>query len=233
MVTDPEVSLPAPVRMPRKRRSTATVRELILETARAVFSARGFARTTIRDVADEADVTTATIFRQFGSKANLFEEAIAEPYGRFVSEYIDSWESFLPGVESNEALVRGFVTSFYDFVLENKDLIAIYSYVTRFESDVFQSAAGESVLSRELKRVEDWIRRDGEKYGFYDLDIPLTLRCCCAVVIGVVIHEDLLLPAMPLRPTRERLIREMTTLILKGVSARRSTSALPPAGGTQ
>jgi AcrR family transcriptional regulator len=206
-------------RLPRRRRSSATVRELILDTARVVFSHRGYPGTTMRDVADEAGVTNATIFRQFKTKAKLFEEAVAEPYSRFVSEYVDSWASFLPKIESNEELVRGFVTSFYDFVVENKDLIATYSYFTRFESAA--AGQGESVLSRELTRIEDWIQRDGEKYGFYDLDIPLTLRCCCSLVIGMVIHDDLLLPPLPRRPTRERIIREITALILKGVSARR------------
>jgi len=184
-----------------------------------VFSHRGYPGTTMRDVAEEAGVTSATIFRQFGNKANLFEEAVAEPYSRFVTEYIESCEEFLPRVESNEELVRRFVTSFYDFVVENKDLMATYSYFTRFEAAASGGPGAESVLSRELKRVEEWIQRDGEKYGFYDLDIPLTLRCCCSVVIGMVIHDDLLLP--PRRPTRERMIREMTALILKGVSARR------------
>jgi AcrR family transcriptional regulator len=210
-------------RLPRKRRSSATVRDLILETARVVFSQRGYPGTTMRDVADEAGVTSATIFRQFKNKANLFEEAVAEPYGRFASEYVESWTTFLPKLESSEELVRGFVTSFYDFVVENKDLIATYSYFTRFESAAYGAGRSESVLSRELKRVEDWIQRDGEKYGFYDLDIPLTLRCCCSVVIGVVIHDDLLLPPTPQRPTRDRIIREITALILKGVSARRES----------
>jgi AcrR family transcriptional regulator len=219
MSTGPEAPAQAVKKTPRRRRSSATVHELILETARVVFSHRGYPGTTMRDVADEAGVTNATIFRQFGSKANLFEEAVAEPYSRFVTEYIESWAEFLPRVESNEELVRGFVTSFYDFVVENKDLMTTYSYFTRFETAANGGPRAESVLSRELKRVEEWIQRDGEKYGFYDLDIPLTLRCCCSVVIGMVIHDDLLLP--PRRPTRERVVREITALILKGVSARR------------
>ena len=220
-----EVGPPTPGRAPRKRRSSATVRELILEAARAVFSARGYPGTTMRDVAEEADVTTATIFRQFGTKANLFEQAVTEPYSRFVSEYINSWQSFVPGVASSEELVRGFVTSFYDFVVENRDLIMIYSYFLRFEAAAYGGAPAESVLSRELHRVEEWIERDGEKYGFFDLDIPLTLRSCCAMVMGLVIHDNLLLPALPRRPTRERTVRELTALILKGVSARRLDAA--------
>lgn len=211
-----------PARPPRKRRSSATVRELSLDAARAVFSARGYPGTTMRDVAEEAGVTNATIYRQFGNKAALFEAAVAEPFGRFATEYVDSWADFLPDIRSAEDLVRGFVTSFYDFVTENRDLIAAYTYYTRFEPAAFDSGRSESVLSRELKRIEEWISRDGEKYGFYDLDIPLTLRCCCSVVLGMTIHDDLLLPPGPSRPTRERLIREMTALILKGVSARRA-----------
>jgi len=60
----------------RKRDSAAT-KESFLDAAEALFAERGFDRTTVRDIAREAGVNQALLFRYFGSKEALFEEVIA------------------------------------------------------------------------------------------------------------------------------------------------------------
>jgi len=60
----------------RKRDSAATKASL-LDAAASLFAERGFDRTTVRDIAREAGVNQALLFRYFGSKEALFEEVIA------------------------------------------------------------------------------------------------------------------------------------------------------------
>ncbi|WP_214404985.1 TetR/AcrR family transcriptional regulator [Pseudonocardia lacus] len=70
--------LPAPGR----RRDRAATRAALLVAARHRFAARGFDGVSVRDVAADAGVDPALIFRYFGSKQALFEEAAtveAEP----------------------------------------------------------------------------------------------------------------------------------------------------------
>jgi AcrR family transcriptional regulator len=55
-----------------RRRETE---QRILAQARALFGARGFERTTIRAVADGADVDPALVMQYFGSKQDLFTAA--------------------------------------------------------------------------------------------------------------------------------------------------------------
>jgi TetR/AcrR family transcriptional repressor of the ameABC operon len=52
-------------------------REQILEAARAAFQARGFAATTLADIAKTLDVTPAAILKYFDSKQALFSAAMA------------------------------------------------------------------------------------------------------------------------------------------------------------
>lgn len=52
-------------------------REQILEAARVAFSARGFAATTLADIASALDVTPAAILRHFASKQELFTVAMS------------------------------------------------------------------------------------------------------------------------------------------------------------
>jgi AcrR family transcriptional regulator len=52
-------------------------REQILDAARSAFSARGFAATTLADIAGELGVTPAAILRHFSSKQELFRAAMS------------------------------------------------------------------------------------------------------------------------------------------------------------
>jgi AcrR family transcriptional regulator len=60
----------------RRRNREATRRSLLL-AARARFAEAGFDRTTTREIATAADVNPALISRYFGSKEQLFAEAVA------------------------------------------------------------------------------------------------------------------------------------------------------------
>ncbi|MCB5179248.1 TetR/AcrR family transcriptional regulator [Streptomyces antimicrobicus] len=62
---------------PKKRTREPEVRRAaILEAAREAFAERGFAKTTIRDVARRAGVTHGLVIRHFGSKEQLFLAAV-------------------------------------------------------------------------------------------------------------------------------------------------------------
>jgi AcrR family transcriptional regulator len=60
----------------RKRDSAAT-REALLDAAEELFAGRGYDRTTVRDIAGQAGVNQALLFRYFGSKEALFAAVIA------------------------------------------------------------------------------------------------------------------------------------------------------------
>lgn len=58
--------------------SERTTREVILDAARQLFAERGFTLTTIRDIAEVADVSPALVMKLTGSKAKLFQAAAPE-----------------------------------------------------------------------------------------------------------------------------------------------------------
>lgn len=67
--------------MPRRlsahhRRVAAENRAGILEAAAGLFLELGYDRTTLARVADDAGVSTATLFKQFPTKAELFEATV-------------------------------------------------------------------------------------------------------------------------------------------------------------
>jgi hypothetical protein len=70
-------SRPDPPR--RHRRNPEASREAILESAREVFTERGYARATIREIARRAGVTHGLVMRHFGTKEQLLIEALPGP----------------------------------------------------------------------------------------------------------------------------------------------------------
>ena len=61
---------------PPKRRNLAQTQQRILATAFNLFATQGYARTSLRDIADEAAVATSLVVRYFGTKSALFEKAL-------------------------------------------------------------------------------------------------------------------------------------------------------------
>jgi AcrR family transcriptional regulator len=62
---------------PPRREQRRQTHERILAHARALFGAKGFERTTIRAVAEQAGVDPALVMQHFGSKQRLFDAATA------------------------------------------------------------------------------------------------------------------------------------------------------------
>jgi AcrR family transcriptional regulator len=65
-------------RPPRKARRGPLTRKQILDAALRLFSERGFARTSVRDIARAAGITDAAIYYHFTSKRDLFEALFEE-----------------------------------------------------------------------------------------------------------------------------------------------------------
>jgi TetR/AcrR family acrAB operon transcriptional repressor len=64
--------------MRRTKEEAAITREQLLKKALGVFSRKGYAATTLEDIAQEASVTRGAIYWHFGSKAELYNTLIRE-----------------------------------------------------------------------------------------------------------------------------------------------------------
>lgn len=89
-------------RRPR-RRDPEGHRRAILDAARSCFAEQGYARATIRAIADRAGVTHGLVMRQFGTKEQLFLAAV--PGHRELDDVLDGDLEGLPA-----RVARAFVT---------------------------------------------------------------------------------------------------------------------------
>src|SRR5262245_35978275 len=96
------------------RRSSEEIRRLLLESAREVFSEKGYARTNTREIADRVQVSEKLIFRHYQSKANLFVEAVLRPFNEFIDAFIAEWQGEHLNALPFERLVRAFLGHLYE-----------------------------------------------------------------------------------------------------------------------
>ena len=69
-------SEPRPVAQPRSRRGGKLTRQHIVDASRHLFSAQGYARTTVRDIARQAGISDAAIYYHFHAKSDVLEALI-------------------------------------------------------------------------------------------------------------------------------------------------------------
>lgn len=94
-----------------RRAVGAKNRRRLLDAAVEVFAQRGYRGTTTRDIAAAAGITERTLFRQFDSKAALFQEAVAGPVEQFFVDFRESWSARPRGSRDSETEIREFFES--------------------------------------------------------------------------------------------------------------------------
>ena len=73
---------PTPRPTPRGRRpGTSSARDDILGAARVLFAERGYAATSVREIAEAVGVTKPTLYYHFGSKDGLFTALVNHHLG--------------------------------------------------------------------------------------------------------------------------------------------------------
>lgn len=99
----------------RKAREKEQRRDSILEAAGQVFGRDGYNSTTLESVADEAEISKATIYLYFKNKEDLFFTVIEEKF----LDHIDSMRSVLAEAKSLEDTIQRMVNFDIRYVQEH------------------------------------------------------------------------------------------------------------------
>src|SRR3989304_6337433 len=105
-------------RRPRRGRDT---RHQILDASLRLFSERGFARTTVRDIARAAGITDAAIYYHFASKRDLLEALFEE---RGILPALNRLESAEITMPPRDAL-RSVALGAFDLMEANRDILKV------------------------------------------------------------------------------------------------------------
>ena len=133
----------------RKLRRGPHTRKQILDASLRLFSDKGFARTSVRDIAQAAGITDAAIYYHFDSKRDLFEALVEERGFTTALESLERAEIDNTGFGPREAVV-GLATGALEFIYQNKDVMKVL---------VLEAMAEDPVAAEEYRiLVHRWRR---------------------------------------------------------------------------
>ena len=206
----PKHSIPV-VKITRRRRGAP--RLLALEAARTLFARQDYRRTTTKEIAEAAGVAEHLLFRHFGSKAALFNEAVVEPFLEIVNDLSARWESIVPGPGKAEAVGREFLGGLYDLFLENRGLVmTLWGADAMTEDELTETGIAD--IDRAIAVLAELGRKAND---ILEIDVThpdLAARSTVALVAGMAAFGATFFGGI--RPPRDVIVEELTQATLHG-----------------
>jgi hypothetical protein len=161
-------------------------------------------------------VAETLLFRNFGSKANLFGEAVLLPMAEFFESWVDEVEPNSDGQATTQQ--NRFVDSLYDSVAENRGLLLTSFATAVFEPEVIESHGAAGRVRDAIARLADSTGQRLDRLGVdtSDMDVGIASAGAIAMILAVALFEDWLLPHGRQRPSRVQIVKELTRQILYG-----------------
>jgi AcrR family transcriptional regulator len=156
--------------MRRTKEEAAITRQQLLNKGLAVFSKKGYAATTLADIAREADVTRGAIYWHFGSKAEL--------YNTLVLEYSDRGNAIMQQAVSEggtllDILRRVFVRQLKAIEEDHelRALMEIYLFKTGLVEELEEGRQQQLASSANLEEMMTGIMKQGVELGLLRSDV--------------------------------------------------------------
>jgi AcrR family transcriptional regulator len=164
---------------PRRARRGPLTRKQILDAALRLFSEKGFARTSVRDIARGAGITDAAIYYHFSSKRDLFEALFEE---RGITPALSQLEQATitqPALETLTAIALAAL----GIMQRNKDFMKVLLSEAMSEDPVASEdyrMVTERWRNAEARLLREFVRR-GE---LPDMDVDVAARQLVVLSVG-------------------------------------------------
>lgn len=206
----------APRTGPRIRRGTAPA--LLLAAAQELFAERGPYATTTRQIADRAEVSEDLIFRYYGSKNGLLQEAVVRPIVELLDSVRPQWEDAQDtwtGDDHERSVV--FVGQVYDLVHGNRTVVMTMMQVLIGGHSEIDDLAVRQLASQMYDPLAPVFEKYLERNGFRDTDPALLLRLIMLLIGSSAGFLSGTYPDGAAVPDRDRVVDELATFIHYGL----------------
>ena len=207
--------------MPRvkpKRRKSSDLRRDILIAAQRVFTERGYAAASTREIAERASAAEHLIFRHFGKKAKLFAAAVFDPIERTLDEHLTELRKLYNTPRSPVEGIRSYVEVILGTIRHNKRLFIAYLNAITFHAEDFAQSEGSHAPPSFQARLVHLERTSSETRGnsqLIILDHHFEIRLILLFLCSVGLFDDLFFDA--LEQDDERVVRSLVKLLTMGV----------------
>jgi AcrR family transcriptional regulator len=203
----------APTRQGRRQRRIARRRQEILAAAAHIFAQKGYAGTTTKEIAEEADVAEGTLYNYFGGKREILHAIAVETKAPMEEALLGTG-----ALENREAMVVLFERAF-DLVEARMSFIRAL-WTEAWTDDLILHEYVIARLGRVSEQIQAYIAKRVADGTFRPVAPTLGAQLVMGMFLGLV------LPALrgmqPLAPASERreLAETIVDLLLDGVRIR-------------
>jgi len=135
----------------RREREKEQRRQDILDAARSVFWQRGYAGTTMPDIAEAAELAPGTLYLYFPSKQALYAELLVEGYDVLIARLAERLAQDGPPQQMAEALMD----AFFQFAEDCPEYFDVIFFVLQREGTNTRAGALEPEQLARLQTKED------------------------------------------------------------------------------
>lgn len=170
-----------------RKKVSESKHKAILDAAHNIFLAHGFSRAAMAEIAQEADVSTATLYKHFNSKEELFASVIDDALDRFGGE-IPTELADEPVEEALQVAAKNYLKIQYEGGINA--LIRVVIAEAASNPHLGRQYYEQGVVSRNQELVA--FLQALEAQGKLKLDDPMV---AARQILGLV-KEELIWPAM-------------------------------------
>lgn len=200
------------------RRPSTVVRGLLLDSARRLFAAKGYAGASTREIALDAGVNETLIFRHFGNKEGLFTAAVVEPFRTLIDAFVDHWEeTYVQNSMSTNQLVEAWIHALYELLREHRELVSALVGASSFGDETGEDAPLRFAFARPMERMEGFTRREFTGRGLNG-NPTITVRAAFGMVLSMAVFDDWFFSGVARPPSAAKIAREMTNLMVYGIA---------------
>lgn len=165
----------------RREREKTLHRREILEAAKCVFARKGFAATTIDEIAQEAEFSKGAMYVYFDSKEDLFVSLIQEKSDDIEGRFREVVESS----DDPETKIKDLVETHLTFFEEDKDFFQIIASEQPRLGVETESRLKENIKERYLRGLDliEKVMQDGVSAGVLKEIAP---RLLATGLVGII-----------------------------------------------
>ncbi|MGB2693801.1 MAG: TetR family transcriptional regulator [Dehalococcoidia bacterium] len=169
---------------PRKVRRGPLTRKQILDASLRLFSEKGFARTSVRDIAQAAGITDAAIYYHFASKRDLFEALFEE---RGITSALSELEQASVSQPPLETLTSIAIAAL-GIMQRNKDFMKVL-FSEAMSEDTVATDDYRMVTERWRKGEARILREFIQRGELPSIDVDVTARQLVILSVGPFIDD--------------------------------------------
>ena len=194
----------------------------IMRAAADEFEASGFAGATTAEIARNADVTEAQLFRYFASKAELFRESIFKPLNQHFLDFLSTQLSDAIVAETRSEKSRRYISELQHFMSQHSKMLMSLVVAQTYEP-------GSTDGVNEIDSLRTYFERGAalmttRMTATPKVDPKLMVRVSFAAVLACILFKEWIFP--PGMASPEEISAAIKDFVMDGINANAGPAAV-------